>query len=205
MSAVSGRGVIAMWGYPLWLFLGLWMVLAARTPIEPARLRRVVATWRLVFAVFAFAFIANYSFLPMIDHRYRAAFFPGDQLAHELARRFRAATGDPLTYVIASMWDGGNVAHYAREQPRVLIDGEPRRAPWIDLADLRRKGAIVLWTCGENARNRCDRDPGAMPAYLREIAGSAQVEPPFTLAFRRGDMVLRVGWAILPPAPAPAS
>ena len=31
LSAVSGRGAIAMWGYPLWLFLGLWIVLAART------------------------------------------------------------------------------------------------------------------------------------------------------------------------------
>ena len=27
LSAVSGRGTVAMWGYPLWLFLGLWIVL----------------------------------------------------------------------------------------------------------------------------------------------------------------------------------
>ena len=26
LSLVTGRGVIAMWGYPLWLFLGLWIV-----------------------------------------------------------------------------------------------------------------------------------------------------------------------------------
>src|SRR6516164_4960272 len=38
MSALSGRGAIAMWGYPLWLFLGLWIVLYARTALEPARL-----------------------------------------------------------------------------------------------------------------------------------------------------------------------
>src|SRR5262249_57078102 len=40
MSALSGRGAIAMWGYPLWLFLGLWIVLYARTALEPARLTR---------------------------------------------------------------------------------------------------------------------------------------------------------------------
>ena len=47
-----------------------------------------------------------------------------------------------MVYVIAGMWDGGNVEHYAPSHPRVLIDGKPARAPWIDLADLgaRRAG-----------------------------------------------------------------
>ncbi len=193
LAAVSGRGVIAMWGYPLWLFLGLWIVLFATTAIDDARLRRVVTMWAAVFAVVAVVFVANYAVLPALDHRYRAAFFPGDRLADELARRFRAATGRPLTYVVGSMWDGGNVSHYASERPRVLIDGDPRRAPWIDLGDLRSKGAVVVWT---------GSDPAVMPVALRSIAGDAQVQPPFTLPFRRGDAVLNVGWAILRPQPA---
>jgi hypothetical protein len=193
LSALTGRGAIAMWGYPLWLFLGIWIVLYARTAITPVRLARVVATWAVVFALFAIAFAANYSVLAMLDQRYRAVFYPGDRLADELARRFRAATGQPLVYVIGNMWDGGNVAHYAREQPRVLIDGDPRRAPWIDLGDLRSKGAVVVWTGG---------DPAVVPVALRGIAGDAQVQPPFTLPFRRGGHVLTVGWAILRPLPA---
>jgi len=193
MSAVSGRGAIAMWGYPLWLFLGLWIVLYARTALEPARLARIAAVWASVFALFAIVFAASYSVLPAIDHRYRAVFYPGDRLADELARRFRAATGRPLVYVIGTMWDGGNVAHYAREQPRVLIDGDRRRAPWIDLGDLRSKGAVVVWT---------GSDPTVMPLALRGVAGDAQIQPPFTLPFRRGDHVLTVGWAILRPQPA---
>ena len=202
LSAITGRGTIAMWGYPLWLFLGLWIVLEARTTIEPARLMRTVATWSVIFVAFAVGFWTNYSFLPSIDHRYRAAFYPGDRLADEIARRFRAATGRPLVYVIGTMWEGGNIAHYAREQPRVLIDGDPRRAPWIDLGDLRSKGAVVVWTCGENIRSRCDSDLRAMPPPFRGIAADALVQSPFTLPFRRGDMVLHVGWAILPPSPS---
>jgi len=193
MSALSGRGAIAMWGYPLWLFLGLWIVLYARTALEPARLTRIVAAWASVFVLFAIVFAASYSVLPAIDHRYRAVFYPGDRLADELARRFRATTGAPLVYVIGTMWDGGNVAHYAREQPRVLIDGDWRRAPWIDLGDLRSKGAVVVWT---------GSDPTVMPVGLRGVAGDAQIQPPFTLPFRRGDHVLTVGWAILRPQPA---
>jgi len=193
LSVVSGRGTVAMWGHPLWLFLGLWIVLNARVTIEPARLGRIVTMWAGVFALFAIVFTATYSVLPAIDHRYRAVFFPGDRLADELSRRFRAATGRPLVYVIGSMWEGGNVAHYAREQPRVLIDGDPRRAPWIDLGDLRSKGAVVVWT---------DGDPSVMPIALRTIAGDAQVQEPFTLPFRRSGGKLTVGWAILRPQPA---
>ena len=193
LSAISGRGTIAMWGYPLWLFLGLWMVLYAPRALEPARLARIGALWAAVFVLFAVVFAVSYSVLPAIDHRYRAVFFPGDRLADELALRYRAATGRPLVYVVGSMWEGGNVAHYASEQPRVLIDGDPRRAPWIDLGDLRSKGAVVVWT---------DGDPAVMPIALRTLAGDAQVQPPFTLPYRRGDGAVTVGWAILRPQPA---
>ena len=37
LIAVSGRGAVAMWGYPLWLYLGLWIVMAARAPLDAAR------------------------------------------------------------------------------------------------------------------------------------------------------------------------
>ena len=118
---------------------------------------RIVAAWAAVFAIFVVVFVANYSVLPFIDHRYRAVLFPGDALGATLTERFHAATGAPLRYVIGSMWDGGNLAHYSPDQPQVLIDGAPRRAPWIDLGDLRKKGAVVVWTQG---------DPRNLPASL---------------------------------------
>jgi 4-amino-4-deoxy-L-arabinose transferase-like glycosyltransferase len=193
MSALSGRGTVAMWGYPLFLFLGLWLVLNASQKLETFRLRRVIAVWAAVFAALVIAFIANYAVLPNYDHRYRAVFFPGADLARELSQRYRAATGRPIIYVIGSMWDGGNVAHYAPDHPRVLIDGRPERAPWIDLTDLRSKGAVVVWT---------DGDLTVVPPALRSVAADAAVQPPFVLRDRRGDSSINVGWAILYPRPS---
>jgi hypothetical protein len=192
LSAVSGRGTVAMWGYPLWLFLGLWLVMTARRAIE-ARLGRVLVTWAIVFTCLSLAFIANYAVLPQFDHRYRAVFFPGGDLGREISQRYRAVTGKPIVYVIASMWDGGNVAHYAPSHPRVLIDGKPARAPWIDLADLKARGAVVVWTAG---------DLKSIPVEFRNIAGDAAVQPPILLHYRRGDSSLYVGWAILLPHPS---
>jgi 4-amino-4-deoxy-L-arabinose transferase-like glycosyltransferase len=193
LIAVSGRGTVAMWGYPLWLFLGLWFVLCVPSLLDTLRLRRIIAAWAAVFILLALAFTADYTVLPMLDHRYRAAFFPGDALAADLTQRFHDATnGKKLSYVIGSMWLGGNVAHYSPDHPEVLIDGLPRRAPWIDLNDLRTKGAIVIWET---------TDLGHVPPPLAAVAPSAQVGSPLTLPPRRpfGTAAERFGWAILMP------
>jgi hypothetical protein len=192
LSAITGRGTVAMWGYPLWMFVGLWLVLAARRAIDQSRLGRVGLNWAIVFVALALAFIGNYGVLPQYDHRYRAVFFPGSELGRELSQRYHASTGKAPAYVIGSMWDGGNVSHYAPEHPRVLIDGKPERTPWIDLNDLRARGTVVVWTTG---------DLQALPVEFRTIAADAAVQQPFHLPFQRGNQILYVGWAILLPKP----
>jgi hypothetical protein len=164
--------------------------------LNDMRLGRVLLTWAIVFAGLALAFIANYAVLPHYDHRYRAVFFPGGDLGREISQRYRAVTGKPIAYVIGSMWDGGNVAHYAPSHPRVLIDGKPARAPWIDLNDLKGRGAVVVWTAG---------DLNVIPPEFRTVAGEAAVQPPFLLHDLRGDNNTNVGWAILLPKPSYAA
>jgi 4-amino-4-deoxy-L-arabinose transferase-like glycosyltransferase len=192
LSAISGRGAVAMWGYPLWLFLGLWIVMVVAPQLTAERVNRVVGAWAFVFAVLAIAFVVNYSVLPLIDHRYRAVFYPGDTLAAALTQRFHAATGRKLTYVIGSMWDGGNLAHYSTDQPHVLIDGRLRRAPWIDMNDLRAKGAMLVWT---------QSDADVVPQQLAAIAPGAVLGKPFDLPMRRNFGTAHIGWAILMPQP----
>jgi 4-amino-4-deoxy-L-arabinose transferase-like glycosyltransferase len=189
-SALSGRRLVTMWGYPLWLFLGCWIVVEVGSRIDRRCLIRIAGVWAAVMAVYAVTFITEYAVVPLYDHRNRAVLFPGDRLAQEITTRFRAATGMPLAYVVGSMWLGGNIGHYAPEQPRTLIDGDPRRAPWIDLKDLTANGGAVVWTDG-------DRD--AIPEEYAAVAGNARVQPPFAIPMRRGNGEILVGWAIIPP------
>ncbi len=82
--------MIAMWGYPLWLFLGLWIVLDAPARDRPrAPARASSALWAVVFAVFAVAFVVNYEVLP----RYRPP-LPRGALSRATARptNWRAAS-----------------------------------------------------------------------------------------------------------------
>jgi hypothetical protein len=94
------------------------------------------------------------------------------------------------------MWLSANIAHYAPEQPRVLIDGNPARAPWIDLDDLRARGAVVVWVAG---------DPDVLPPIFRAVAGDAEIQPPLTLPLHLGAGVTQVGWALLRPRPVPGA
>lgn len=189
-SLVSGRGLVTMWGYPLWLFLGLWLVIAAQTALGPRRLGRLAGAWTAVSAVYAIAFVTQYAVLPQFDHRYRASLFPGDRLAETVSERFRTATGRPLAYVVASMWLGGNIGAYANEHPRTVIDGKPARSPWIDLDDMRRRGAAVVWSDGD--RNK-------LPQEFADVAAGAEVQPPFALPMRWGNGQIEFGWAVLKP------
>ncbi|HEY2135857.1 MAG TPA: glycosyltransferase family 39 protein, partial [Xanthobacteraceae bacterium] len=84
-SVISGRGLIAMCGYPVWLFLGLWIVMEAGPVIERARLNRIALAWGGVTALYAIAFVVQYGVLPFVDHRYRASVFPGDRLGMEIS------------------------------------------------------------------------------------------------------------------------
>jgi 4-amino-4-deoxy-L-arabinose transferase-like glycosyltransferase len=189
-SFVSGRGLITMWGYPLWLYLGLFIVMEAPAAVTRLRATRIAGIWGVVAAAYAIAFTVQYAVLPHIGHRYRASVFPGDRLASHIVDGFHDATGRPLAYVISSMWLGGNVSHYSKERPRTLIDGKPERAPWISLADLRARGAVVIWT---------DGDRNVLPAEYAAIAAGAEIEPPFTLPMRWGNGTMTFGWAIVKP------
>jgi hypothetical protein len=72
----------------------------------------------------------------------------------------------------------------------VLIDGQPRRAPWIDLNDLRSRGAVIVWT---------DSDPHVLPQNFAAVAPGAEVGTPFDVPAHRDNGTLHVGWAILRP------
>ena len=170
LSAFSGRGTVAMWGYPLWLFLGVWLVLTAQRALDRLRLGRMVTIWAIVFSCLALAFIANYAVLPHFDHRYRAVFFPGSDLARELSDRYHAVTGKAPAYVIGT--------HVGRRQCRALCAEPSARA------DRRQTGARALDRSDrfENARRAGGVDRRRSQGHA---GGIAQRSPPTPRCSRR--------------------
>jgi 4-amino-4-deoxy-L-arabinose transferase-like glycosyltransferase len=193
LSAVTGRGLLAMWSFPLCIFTGLWLVMIANAEIDRARLTLIAAGWGIVAAIYASAFIVHSALFLRSNDRFNAQLYPGQEIADRMTKEFQRQTGEPLRYVIGRIYPAGALAHYAREgRPRVLIDGDPKRAPWIDIADLKRHGAIVVWI---------DFDRKALPPYAMEVAKDAVVQPPLEIPWlwRGGITENGIGWAILKP------
>lgn len=193
LSALTGRGLLAMWGFPLCIFFGLWIVMVAKAAIDRPRLSLIAIGWAIVTAIYVTVFVVQQTLIPRFHTRFNAQLYPGQRIADILTKEFERQTGEKLRYVIGRIYPAGALAHYARDShPRVLIDGDPKRTPWIDIADLRRHGAIVLWI---------DFDRKALPPYAMQIARDAVVQTPAEVKWlwRKGITEDGIGWAILKP------
>jgi hypothetical protein len=60
LAAIAEPGTVAISGSPLWLFLGLWLVVVSPRTITTPRLKSIVISWAIIFAAFVLTFMANY-------------------------------------------------------------------------------------------------------------------------------------------------
>lgn len=190
-SAVTGRGTIALWGYPLWLYFGLWLVMTYKDGLSPVSLTWMTGFWAAVLIASALLIMIFKSGLFGLSYVRRSHEFPGPQLAAEIDRQYLAATGREPAYVIGPQIEAGNISRYTPSRPRVIIDADFRSAPWIDRADLKAKGAILIWN---------PNDEGTMPAHLAQIANGAPQQPPIVIPVANGRFKFHFAWAIVPPS-----
>ncbi|HSF03260.1 MAG TPA: hypothetical protein VLA62_09625, partial [Solirubrobacterales bacterium] len=186
IAALLGRLPITMWGYPLWGFAPLAAILWGARAIDPRRLRRFGRVFLVVLVGAPLAYAAVELLEPFVRDRPKATQFPGRQLAETITRQWRAKTGAPLTYVAGAEartvpvyspgsgeFAANNVAVYSPDRPRVIVHGNPGLSPWIDMADVERRGAVLIWqpSSGETG----------LPANLRATFPRAELQPPLVL------------------------
>jgi 4-amino-4-deoxy-L-arabinose transferase-like glycosyltransferase len=212
IAAVLGRHPISLWGYPLWTFVPLAVLLVWPPALGATQLRRfAIAALALLFAFpagFAIAELGE----PFVRNRLKATQFPGQLLADTITRQWRERTGTPLTYVggaivtrlshgepievrAAGQFAANNVAVYSSDRPRVIVNGELKLSPWIDPADFARRGGVLVWQPGNLAEVLPDNIKRAFPrAELQPLL----MLPRQTLGRERRDPVR---FAIIPPQP----
>jgi hypothetical protein len=141
-------------------------------------------TFARAFLVVLVAMPALYAAVELLEpfwrDRQKATQFPGRLLAETITRQWRERTGTPLAYVGGAEVGTGpgelaanNVAVYSPDRPHVIVHGNPAKAAWIDMADVERRGAVLLW----------EAPPGvhALPANIRATFPRAELQPPLVL------------------------
>ena len=200
LSTGAGLGMRAMWGGPLWCFLGLFLVMVARPPRAQAPLRAFAAAWMIVCVLPLVAYAGVHGIGPMLKENEKRSSFPGDALADRITALWRDATGAPLRFVVGDTWLAGNIAFYGDDRPAVFTDADTAANPWIDPAALAAAGAVLVWDA--------DAWGAAIPPALQQKFPAAIAQTPVVLEklCPRTRKPVRIGWALLPPAgtsPAP--
>ena len=194
VAAVLGRLPVAMWGYPLWSFAPL-AVLIWFGPVEDRRRLRAFASASMAALIgFPVIYVAVELLEPLVRSRPKASQFPGAAIAATITRDWHDRFGTPLAYVCGSEFAANNVAVYSADRPHVLVRCDPKLAPWIDLADLRRRGAVVTWEEGLAG--------DGMVEQWRDMFGEFEIQP--LLVFERQNfhpVPTRVFRAYVPPQP----
>jgi 4-amino-4-deoxy-L-arabinose transferase-like glycosyltransferase len=194
IAAVLGRLVIIFWGYPLWLFAPLALLLWWGRGIEPAQLRRFALGFLAVFVAFPLAYAAVEIGEPFLRDRPKATQYPGEVMAEAITRAWRESYGTPLVYAGGIEFPVNNLAVYSPDRPHVIVHGEPNLSPWIDMDDVRRRGAVLVWDAGDYRVNL---------ERWREIFGPFEVQPTLVLARQTWHPVspVRTTYAFVPPRP----
>ncbi|MGI8525042.1 MAG: glycosyltransferase family 39 protein [Pseudolabrys sp.] len=202
VAALAGRLPVAMWGYPLWMFTPLAVLVWYAPSFEARRFNLFAAGFAAIFLVLPAAYLATELLQPMLSHRSKATDFPGRAVAEIITRQWRDKFGTPLRYVGGigagrgpGEFAANNVAVYSPDRPHVVVHGDPRLSPWIDPADLARRGAVFVWEEGGPATR--------VPADIEEAFPHAVLQPALVLPqlsrFSRTAAV--ISYAILPPQP----
>jgi 4-amino-4-deoxy-L-arabinose transferase-like glycosyltransferase len=150
-----------LWLTPIALSGVVWwgcMVLRAGTGV-PGRLLRVTLT---AGAMFAAAYIAGRS-LPWMD-RPSYPDFDGPALARLAEQHWRSRVGGPIPYIVSFIGQrgrqaAGSIVFDSADHPKVFENADLRAAPWIDVADLARRGALVVSTVPISADRRVADQP----------------------------------------------
>jgi Dolichyl-phosphate-mannose-protein mannosyltransferase len=180
---------------PLLLYSGLLAVVLAGDSLRIHR-QRVVALVAILFLVLPPLLDALTGFIaPWVGNRGLPSNWPAAEVARAVTETFRARTGKRLEIVVADPVTASEVALASRDRPHVFPNGDPALAPWINEGDLRAKGAVVIWPIY--------RGNTAPPAALAANLPLFVPEAPLTLSWVRSGRLdpIRLGWAIIPPAP----
>lgn len=138
---ILGIKLRAGWGMPL---LSAWGIILIAL-VQPNITARKIKGFIVFIFVLLFAQVAAYSYSLLFPRDSNTAIFPGKNIAHAITNLWRDKYHTRLEYVGGSRWVGGNISFYSADHPRVYIELDRKKAPWIKLADLEKKGGVYVW------------------------------------------------------------
>ncbi len=145
LSLLLGIKLRAGWGMPLLSCWGIILLAWVQPAVTTKKLYRFIAAVFIVMGLL----LTGYSVSLIHSSTPSSANFPGQDIAKAITQEWHDRYHTPLQYVAGSRWIGGNIGFYSPDHPAVFIEWDARKAPWINLRDLQKKGAVFVWDMSE--------------------------------------------------------
>lgn len=202
LSVVTGAVLREIWGSPLWMFLGVWVLARFGKPEELVRWRTVVRVWAVVAGgVVAFT-VVKQTAGPHLTGQVGRPHFPGRQLADTVNRLWAERYGgDGPPVVGGEAWRAGNAVCYSPHRPKVYTSGhmgylvmDEAQCPWTSDVEVNARGAVIVWDPDLVGNDQLDGLRARFPRF--------EMLPPLELPQQSSASVkpARVGVAVVPPA-----
>ncbi len=135
------------WLVPIALSSAVWWADKAKA-VDEGLLHRPLAIAGALAALLAGSYVAVRLLAPFVAAAPSNPDFDGPALAR-LAERHWQEVGGPIPYIVSfghqrGRQAAGSIMFDSADGPRVFEDANSRLAPWIDIGDLARRGALVI-------------------------------------------------------------
>jgi len=178
---------------PYVVLSGLAIVVLAGNSIPWHRARLVATVWSLLLAIPPLGVAATIVVLPWLGVADTEVAWPAAAMGRFFAESFERRTGAALAIVAGEPRTAALVALGAPTRPSLYLDATPERTPWVTAADVRRKGAVVVWpnddTRAQVPAEIAVRFPGLVADVPRAFERMVQGRLP----------LLRIGWGVARP------
>ena len=192
ISFLMGRGIEANWPMPCWLFFGLWCVAKSKQVITQNKLSQIIAAWFCISSTSILLIYLIVFIFPIlgISPGKNSIVFPGDLLAQEISQKHYSLTKNHIHYIIGCRASVCNISYYLDPHPHIILDGNTKHTPWIDLKDFKSKGGVIVWF---------DEGSNELPIRYQNLSTKIEIQSSFEIPFRIAKRFLKVRWAIIPP------
>jgi hypothetical protein len=198
IAVLFGRTTPVVGAGPLVVLSGLALILASGDAIKLHRQRTGGLVW-LALLVGPPAIVAGATLsLPWTAAVELEVSKPASAMGEFFTETFRRRTERPLQVVVGDLRTAGLVALASPDRPKLAL-ADADRSPWVTDAEIREKGAVVVWP----ATDLRGVPPEALQARFPELVPELPRAFARTVQGRIG--LLRIGWGVIRPAASQAA
>lgn len=189
LSFIFGITLRAGWGMPL---LSFWTLLLLSYFQPELSTKKIYCFMMMIFTLMV-VLVSAYA-ISLIDSKdVTSANFPGQEIANTITKQWQEKYHTQLPYIAGSRWLSGNISFYSKDHPSVWIEWNQQKSPWINLENLKQKGAVFVWNINDHE---------TLPDEIRRLYPALTAIQTLQFSLHRNNRNLppvKIGIAWLPP------